>query len=59
MSGIGLRDTETVGVYDVVDLGDGRVMFQMAVDECGDSGFTQQLLIHQHDAEVDFESRSR
>lgn len=37
-------DTETVGVYDVVDLGDGRVTFQMVVDECGDSGFTRSYL---------------
>lgn len=37
-------DPEIVGVYDVVDLGDGQIAFQMVEDNCGDSGFTRGYL---------------
>jgi hypothetical protein len=37
-------DSETVGVYDVVDLGDGQMEFQMVDDGCGDSGFTRSYV---------------
>ena len=34
-------DPDTVGIYDVLDLGDGQIAFQMVEDNCGDSGFTR------------------
>jgi hypothetical protein len=34
-------DPDTVGIYDVLDLGDGQIAFQMVEDSCGDSGFTR------------------
>jgi D-alanyl-D-alanine carboxypeptidase len=34
-------DPETIGVYDVVELDDGKVAFQMVDDGCGDTGFTR------------------
>jgi hypothetical protein len=34
-------DSETVGIYGVVDLGDDQMQFQMVDDGCGDSGFTR------------------
>lgn len=37
-------DPETVGVYEVVDQGDGQIAFQMVADDCGDSGFTRSYL---------------
>lgn len=37
-------DPQTVGVYDVVDLGDGQVAFQLVDDQCGESGFTRGYL---------------
>lgn len=37
-------DSETVGVYDVVDLGDGQIEFQMIDDGCDTGGFTRSYL---------------
>jgi hypothetical protein len=37
-------DPETVGIYEVADLGDGQIAFQMVEDDCGDSGFTRGYL---------------
>lgn len=37
-------DPDTVGIYDVLDLGDGQIAFQMVKDSCGDSGFTRGYL---------------
>ena len=37
-------DPDTVGIYDVLDLGDGQIAFQMVEDSCGDSGFTRRYL---------------
>ena len=34
-------DSETVGIYGVVDLGDDQMQFQVVDDGCGDSGFTR------------------
>ena len=34
-------DSEIVGVYDVLDLADGQMAFQMVDEGCGDSGFTR------------------
>lgn len=37
-------EVDTVGVYDVVNLGDGQMQFQMVNDGCGDSGFTRSYV---------------
>ena len=37
-------DQEIVGVYDVVDLGDRQVTFQMVDDGCSEGGFTRGYL---------------
>jgi hypothetical protein len=37
-------DPETAGIYDVLDLGDGQIQFQIITDDCGDSGFTRSYL---------------
>ncbi|MDJ0757083.1 MAG: serine hydrolase domain-containing protein [Ardenticatenaceae bacterium] len=37
-------DSETVGVYDVVDLGDNQVEFQIVDDGCNEGGFTRSYL---------------
>jgi hypothetical protein len=34
-------DPDVIGIYDVLDLGDGQIAFQMVEDNCGDSGFTR------------------
>ena len=34
-------DSETVGVYDVVDLGDGEVAFETVDEGCSEGGFTR------------------
>jgi hypothetical protein len=34
-------DSETVGVYDVLDLADGQIAFQMVEDGCSEGGFTR------------------
>jgi hypothetical protein len=37
-------DPEDVGIYDVVDLGESQIQFQVVEDNCGDSGFTRVYL---------------
>ncbi len=37
-------DAETIGIYDVIDLGDGQMTFQMVDDSCGDTGFTRSYV---------------
>ena len=35
---------EDVGIYDVVDLGEGQIQFQVVEDNCSDSGFSRVYL---------------
>lgn len=37
-------DSETIGVYDVIDLGDGQIAFQLVDDDCVGSGLTRSGL---------------
>jgi hypothetical protein len=37
-------DPDTIGIYNVLDLGEGQIEFQMVEDNCGESGFTRGYL---------------